>query len=655
MFLPPKMVRVHALGSRDVLPQVIEELYALRALHIVDFKEDEFYKRGDALEHASEASEDLIKIRSLIDGLGVEGLSAGTTSRADIESGLDTELPEVEESLSELINRRDDLQSEIEEKREVAEEVSAFKALPLNFEDYSGYSRIEVFAGYTSSEPDLSDLRRSEPYVASVGDRYLVAIFTAEDEAPDAKDRLSDAGFQAIDIPVEEGDPEAVEKRLIHELDEVESRLSRTEAEIADAKDRYGAYLLAVEEYLSIETEKKEFPLRVAESENTFVIDGWIPETQVDTVQEHLETVDDRIHFEVIEIAESGGEGHGHSEGEEEAVKEKPPVAYENPGFAAPFETFTEMFGRPKYREIDPTVMIFIAFPIIYGMMLGDVGYGLGSLLLGGFLLKKFEGAAKNLGYSLVLAGASATIFGVAYAEILGPVALGTEWAHFFNELFGFHALPLLERNLFAEHVQIPTLVMLSIWVGLVQVGGGFLLDTYNGIVSGHSVTHAIMHSFSWFTLIVGILGMVVSTYDILLMPALPAAALYPALGLTLISVAMIVASEGAIGLMEIPSRIFSHTFSFTRIAAIGLSSVGIALVINMFAEIFIYEMGGIYVAVGILVYIFGHLANLVLGVFASTLHSIRLQWVEFFTKFYEGGGGKFHPFGRITKYLEEL
>lgn len=641
MLRPPKMDRVHALGSKKVLPELVERLYSLRELHVIDFEEDDFFERGGPMEGASDVSSRLVRVRSLLDRLGIEGIPAERMPRPEVEDTLDDRFPEVRGELSELFSRREEARRTLREKRDLIAELEPFASIPVDFQDYSGYSSLEVYVGKIYGEPDLEGLRRAEWFTSS-GDGYtLVALFVAEEEAPDADKILSGVGFQAVEVPMEEGDPGDVVRELREEIHTLEGEIVDVEAEIEEFRRREGSYLMAVEEYLSMDSEKKELPLRVAESENTFVIDGWIPAESTERLREEVESVDDRILFEVLETADD----------EEEDV----PVAFGNYPAASPFEIFTDMFGRPSYREVDPTVMIAVAFPVIYGMVLGDVGYGLGGLALSLYLIKKTDGALRSLGYPLALASASSVVFGVVYAEALGPVALGLTWSEWANGMLGFHALPLIERNLFDEHVQIPMLVMLSIWVGIIQVSLGFLLGFYNSLVSDHSLSHAVMHDLSWFLLMLGLLGGIVSVFDVPLMPVLPLPAVYPFLGIVAASVVMIVMGEGPIGLMEIPSRIFSHTFSFTRIAAIGLSSVGIALVINMFSEMIIFEVGGVFAIAGVLLYVVGHLANLVLGLFASTLHSIRLQWVEFFTKFYEGGGKKFHPFGRTTEYMEEM
>ena len=121
------------------------------------------------------------------------------------------------------------------------------------------------------------------------------------------------------------------------------------------------------------------------------------------------------------------------------------------------------------------------------------------------------------------------------------------------------------------------------------------------------------------------------------------------------------IASESALELIEIPTMI-SHTMSYARLVAVGLSSVAIAMVVNFIAIGFLIEPGleeisviGILMIVfGVLVFIVGHLGNIALGMVGGGLQSLRLQYVEFFTKFYKGGGEKYNPFGKIKRFTEE-
>jgi V/A-type H+-transporting ATPase subunit I len=184
----------------------------------------------------------------------------------------------------------------------------------------------------------------------------------------------------------------------------------------------------------------------------------------------------------------------------------------------------------------------------------------------------------------------------------------------------------------------IPELMVLSIWIGILHITLGRVLGMYNHAKQdhGHHRTLAVMANFGWIAVMWGILIAIWSTAAVPLMPVLtglPVLATIPPVGL-----------------------------SYARIVAVGLSSVAIAMVINfMSITMFIKPqlenlsvVGVIIILVGIAVFVIGHALNTALGILGGGLHSIRLHYVEFFTKFYKGGGKKYVPFGMKRRFTEE-
>jgi V/A-type H+-transporting ATPase subunit I len=164
-------------------------------------------------------------------------------------------------------------------------------------------------------------------------------------------------------------------------------------------------------------------------------------------------------------------------------------------------------------------------------------------------------------------------------------------------------------------------------------------------------MTAALMEKGSWIVIELGLLLAILGYAAVL-----PAATTYAGIVVFLVGFVMLLKGEGIKGPIELPS-LLSNSLSYTRIIAVGLSSIYIASTVNLIAFDMIWQpgtpIGGATIG-AIIVFLFGHALNTVLSIIAPGLHSLRLQYVEFFGKFYEGGGRKYDPFGYIRKYTEE-
>jgi len=216
-------------------------------------------------------------------------------------------------------------------------------------------------------------------------------------------------------VPEISGIPAELLKKLEQDIVNSQNKIEALKAEIESLRLKYSDFILASDELLSIEAQKAEAPLRIATTEHTFVINGWVPNEDYDMLARTVEdATDGRAFISRTDVTK-----------EEEAIV---PIEYENPKISSPFEEIMDLYARPRYSEIDPTSLIFISFPLFYGMILGDIGYAL--ILLGlAFGIKKLvkSNAIKPLMNILIYCKVSTLIFGVIYGEFLGFPLAGLE------------------------------------------------------------------------------------------------------------------------------------------------------------------------------------------------------------------------------------
>ena len=651
MLKAKKVSRAVIIGNNKLLEHTVEILHDFNCIHVEDFtEEDAFLSIGRPGKTASETSQKLIKLRSLSNFLKIKPKYLEELQNENsILAQLDTTLDELDSKVSGLLERRNFLDAELKDLETSINEIQPISGFPLNVEMYHGYQSISVFIGYIVGEQSEieSDIRNFTPdyelLVSAHNKTLIIALFTPIEHETQVSELLEKYNFSEIHVPEERGDPQKLLAGMNNRKEDILRELTELEDEIAELQSQHLDFILAADEVLSITTQKAEAPLRFATSENTFLIDCWIADEQFDTVSKSIEDeFKGSVYLSKLDM-------------EEEEIKSSTvPVEYDNPGIVRPLQTIMDLYSRPSYKEIDPSLIIFITFPLFYGLMLGDIGYGLVLLTLGliGRAKLRSEGL-KPLATLLIYCSITTLIFGVLFAEIFGfhlfgPHSVVTELVGEHSALgkmfFNFGALPILER---LGREDIPILLIITALIGVVHMNLGFLIGFRNEVVS-HGVKVAVLEKISWMVLQLGI-----AIYAIAAFGYIPPFGETVGVVVAVLGLVMLIAGEGGTAILELPS-ILSNTLSYTRLAAVGLSSVGIAFAVNNIADMLFKEEGILFILGGIIVLLVGHTVNTILGVIAPGLHALRLQYVEFFTKFYIGGGRKFKTFGYDRKYTEE-
>lgn len=613
MLKPEKMCKVTIAGTKSSLPTVVNKLHELKMLHIEDYKkiqQSEWLDIGTPNEKASEVAQKLLKIRSIKSQLPKVKAKESNAK-----------VPDAENRILKLLDKIKQIDEEKNKIESQLKEISPFSALNLNFELFAPYKNIFVATGYVSNASKLNTALeagindKEYQFYSNTADKnkHLVAVFAKISEKEKVLQILQKHSFQEISTATAsnyKGSPKVLTEKLQKEKAMLENGKNSVSVELAKIASLSLDDFDSEEMKLAKEAEKLQAPLRFAASKNAFVAEGWMPLSKYGILESKLTGISkNKIFIEKAEVS--------HED------EEKVPISLKNPRPSRSFEFLIELFALPKYQEIDPTFLMFLAFPLFFGFMLGDIGYGLVAFGFFAYLRHKLkDNDAKRLINVLMLSSLSSIAFGVLFGEFFG-----------FEELFGY-VLP----HLISRAHETNTLLTISVLVGLVHVNIGLLLGFYNEL-HHKGFKAAMLEKASWMILEIGAILWAANKFGYFAFNH------YAAYAIMLAAVAMLYLGEGIKGIFELPS-IATNILSYARLMAVGLASVSLAAVVNEFAFNSFHSGSILGILGGTLLLIVGHTVNLLLGMLSPFLHSIRLHYVEFFGKFFAGGGRKYQPFG---------
>jgi V/A-type H+-transporting ATPase subunit I len=421
---------------------------------------------------------------------------------------------------------------------------------------------------------------------------------------------LQEASLQEIPVPEAYGGQSLSDAipRMLARLGDLPQEAERIRKERQDLARRRGVELRQAERGIAHRLQALNALPLSAITTHAFVLEGWVPADACRRLAERLRA-DVGESVVLTELSQ------------EEWQAEDAPVVLRNPRLFRPFEAVISLLPLPRYGSIDPTPFVAVFFPVFFGLILGDVGYGLVLAAIGLILHRRSQPGTMLR----------------SVAEIIGPCALfsiviGVLFGEFFGDLgrrwFGFKPLAFNR-----EEALIPFL-LLALSIGAVHIVLGLVLGV---VAARRHPRQAIGRGASAIAVILIILSLL-AAFDIL-----PRAFFTPAVIGLLIAFPVMIFAEGIVAPIELLSTV-GNILSYARIMALGVASVMLAVVANRMAGM----MGS--AAVGLVFALLFHLVNFAIGLFSPTIHALRLHYVEFFGKFYSPGGVRYEPFGTWTR-----
>jgi V/A-type H+-transporting ATPase subunit I len=392
-------------------------------------------------------------------------------------------------------------------------------------------------------------------------------------------------------------------------LRDLPQELEQAQADLHDLLAPRAHAWRAARRQLAAELEQVEAIVQLGATARTFVAAGWTPSARLPMLRHELElAANEEIALDAVEP----------SPGVE------PPVLMRNPAPARPFEFLVRLLDLPRAGTLDPTMLMALFLPLMIGVMVGDIVYGTLLLGLSTFARRRFAARSpviRDLTRVFVAGSLWAIVFGFLFGEALGDlghrVGLPALWLYRGGR-DAVEPLLLFALAIGAAHVVLG--LALGLWRSAVERRGGELLERSGSLLA-----------------LGGVFGLAGLSVD-----RLPGGALVPAVAAIVVGVVLLVVPGGALGLMMGPLALIGtlgNVLSYLRIAAVGLASAYLAFVANRLGS-----LGPIWI--GVLVAALFHALNLALAAFSPMIQALRLHYVEFFSKFYEGGGEPFRPFG---------
>jgi len=680
MFDTVAMSRLTVAAPVDKMAEVLRTCTNLGCVHIEsynNFEDGVHVGQATASEEADNVSALLSKVRAAVSAFKPVNAD-GPVSISRIRELLDGSFGDELQKGLDLLDTQRDAEAELSVLDEQIHLLQRLAPLNMDLDLLAGSSRVEVYVSETKKASKVGsvfgDLMGKVQVASAPG---IVAVACLPSEGAEVQMALGELGGKPVQIPSMSGSASEALKGLMSKRKEVEGTMYSASEEAGRWARNNGRNILAAHEYLSKEDEIHTAPTHLAVTGQAFALDAWVPSSKEGEVRTALKSLASHIEIEAF----VNDHHHHHDDGHDDHHHEEPtpPVALENDAVSRPFELMVGLVGRPTYGTFDPTFFLMLTFPMIYGLILGDFGYGFIIFLLGLWLgTKPFaaDPVAKNGITILKWMGVWCMIWGFLFAEGFGFVWDNTGQMGDASPLAGIYAWTydnihfpaFVTDTLNMDYTHIPfhratsslnEYVLLSVYLGVAHLMFGFILGFIN-VARAHGLVAAFFEKGSWMIILAAgtlhIYGFL--TTDQGVFDATPyALATLVGVGCLIIGLAVFEKFGWAGGFIMGPIETFgllANTLSYLRVMGVGVAGVKIAEVsISMGWDLMLSGGGIVSIVLGFVLFVFIQAFALALGLLSPSIHAARLHFVEWMGKFYDGSGRVFTPLGGRTLHTE--
>ena len=659
------MTKISICGLREDRKAIMEILQRQGSVEIQDFvKEDEIFKKsrmpisGAEFDRSIHDAESALEVLMEYTGEKPPGMLSSFHGRDVVDiseyDNFKAEYPEVSRAISkilELSKSVSEKKAEIVRDSQQIDMLGPWEGLDVRL-DFSGTEQTAAFIGALPGEWSMDgvyeNLAQCLPVdvdiVSKSKDQTCIMVICAKDNKDAVSAALRGSGFSYPSVstslvPVEE------EARLKSEIKRLEGEIDDLSKQIVaynDKKDR----IKFLADYQTIRSEKYNVINSLPQSDHTFVLSGYTPKKFVPAIESALKDYDVCI------------------ETEEPEENEDVPVLLKNNAFSDSVQNVVEAYALPLKTEIDPTFIISLFYFVFFGFMLSDAAIGF-LLFLGALVIllknKNMETSLKRQVKLFMIGGLSAVFWGVMFGSYFGDMIQVVS-----GEFFG---KPIIVKPVWLDMTQNPMIILtLALALGLVHIFTGMAIAAYQ-FLKQKDLTAFFFDVIAWYVVLI---GLIIKALSMPMIMNILLSGREPIFSEQVGQIGLYAAGVGCIALIIMAGRssknilkrllkgiyavygitsYLSDILSYSRLLALGLATGVISQVANMIGTMF--GSGVVKIIVYILVFIIINAINIGINTLGAYVHTNRLQYVEFYGRFYEGGSRAFEPYSVKTKYFK--